>query len=1094
MKTNKFFLSLFLAAMMCVPFRAGAQVTIGSGVPPREFSVLELFSDGERGLRLPQMTTEQRNDMRDAFLAGNYYELANGLIIFNTTSNCVEYWNGTHWISLCEGNSQKTVYPEPCLAASANGDDCDYYFQITDPDCEDGPFFFTVVAGSDFVFFAYTNESDGIFRLSFMPNNSIRPRSAIVRVTSECTSLSRDFLFTQLGQECPPDLPPAPRIIVSNDNTELCIGGAVYLWVPANTPNPERLIWTRNGIEVERGVTHLLVTQPGRYNLYLDFIGCGAYRAEGVLIAMGTTVAPAPVSIISGANNGFVCNVGETTPIFVGGTVSGTAVWYRDGIRTAETGLIIEAGIGDWFVVVEDGSCSSMPSNVVQVRLHPDAEAGGSVSPFSIKINGEPAGGNIELCSSGTLFLAVDNPEPGVVYTWFAGDQANGVTLGTGIAISTTVAAVRDFPIIQVVGSGANVCSQAAFTQFTFSISNAPATPVITSNTGQTMCGTSTVLTASSADVDSFIWYRDGIRLPHTSSTIPITATGLYWVYGVSGNCRSLRSAGFNIGQASGFPGNLMITGSSTPYVNTTMNYIATMDNAQGAEFIWTVPAPHTILSGQGTPFVVVGIADDTAPFILSVTGRTDCGYAPPAALTVTPVPACMLHIALHTPANRELTITADARPNLSIVVNHTGHTVTFQWYRTTALTGGASTLIAGQTSAALSLPAALTTGSHFFYARATAICTAGTAEATSQVFRVNVIGNPADIAPAPAGAGGRLIGRSCFDIAETICSTHSNVPLSVRLLRRANFAVRGSTPQTAQHRLAPFTGYQRYTFTAIGNNVSNVRYLIEDSGGIIDQSASGMPLFGTLHLGTLANSHSVNLDVRFRTDLNTALRGRCRTNAAQATIHIIFFDGAVDRRVSRTISVRDCACCGAGGTPIPWRIGDNYYLVHYFMTNDEERCWMVQNLRRELPGVARNPATGSATVPQFWTFFPGQAQGERGFYYNWHASQIACPPGWNLPTPAQYGTNVNSGGLWTALAAYPRNMALNNPSRFWRGHYLSGWRNQNGVWAGWGSNMHFWSTVSGQMFQADVGHNHFRWWTGIHNARGEALRCIKDQ
>ena len=94
---------LLLTAILCAPFNMSAQITIGSGVAPREFSVLELISDGERGLRLPKMNTAQRNAMRDAFLADAYYELAYGLFIFNTDNGgCIEFWNGTRWISLCD--------------------------------------------------------------------------------------------------------------------------------------------------------------------------------------------------------------------------------------------------------------------------------------------------------------------------------------------------------------------------------------------------------------------------------------------------------------------------------------------------------------------------------------------------------------------------------------------------------------------------------------------------------------------------------------------------------------------------------------------------------------------------------------------------------------------------------------------------------------------------------------------------------------------------------------------------------------------------------------------------------------------------------
>ena len=100
MKTKNFFLSLLLATMMCVPFTANAQVTIGSATAPHEFSILELISYGERGLRLPKMTTDQRNNMQAGFGALANTE-ARGLQIFNIDTHCVETWSGTRWISKC---------------------------------------------------------------------------------------------------------------------------------------------------------------------------------------------------------------------------------------------------------------------------------------------------------------------------------------------------------------------------------------------------------------------------------------------------------------------------------------------------------------------------------------------------------------------------------------------------------------------------------------------------------------------------------------------------------------------------------------------------------------------------------------------------------------------------------------------------------------------------------------------------------------------------------------------------------------------------------------------------------------------------------
>ena len=82
-----------------------AQVTIGSEDPPQNFSVLELISN-ERGLRLPQLTEDEQKNLKldefDPVADLDLFERAQGLVIYNKTTNCLEFWNGEEWVSLCE--------------------------------------------------------------------------------------------------------------------------------------------------------------------------------------------------------------------------------------------------------------------------------------------------------------------------------------------------------------------------------------------------------------------------------------------------------------------------------------------------------------------------------------------------------------------------------------------------------------------------------------------------------------------------------------------------------------------------------------------------------------------------------------------------------------------------------------------------------------------------------------------------------------------------------------------------------------------------------------------------------------------------------
>ncbi len=99
---KKTFKHCLLAAMFLAPVVAGAQVTIGSGKAPEKFSVLELISNDTLGLRLPQMNNDQRKAMEitEEFKAAKT-GAAMGLQIFNTSTKCVETWNGSVWISSC---------------------------------------------------------------------------------------------------------------------------------------------------------------------------------------------------------------------------------------------------------------------------------------------------------------------------------------------------------------------------------------------------------------------------------------------------------------------------------------------------------------------------------------------------------------------------------------------------------------------------------------------------------------------------------------------------------------------------------------------------------------------------------------------------------------------------------------------------------------------------------------------------------------------------------------------------------------------------------------------------------------------------------
>ncbi|MDR0685957.1 MAG: fibrobacter succinogenes major paralogous domain-containing protein, partial [Dysgonamonadaceae bacterium] len=93
---KKTFAIILTSLCIALAENAISQVNIGSMDDPQEFSVLELSTGGDRGFRLPHMTATERNALD---LTGK--DAARGLQIFNTTTRCVDTWNGSKWIETC---------------------------------------------------------------------------------------------------------------------------------------------------------------------------------------------------------------------------------------------------------------------------------------------------------------------------------------------------------------------------------------------------------------------------------------------------------------------------------------------------------------------------------------------------------------------------------------------------------------------------------------------------------------------------------------------------------------------------------------------------------------------------------------------------------------------------------------------------------------------------------------------------------------------------------------------------------------------------------------------------------------------------------
>jgi uncharacterized protein (TIGR02145 family) len=106
---------LALTLIMMSAASVNAQVTIGSMVDPPAYSLLELDAGSYKGgLHLPRFTMEERN----ALVLNSE---AAGLLIFNTSSNCLEIWTGAAWKSQCESSLPGGANPSAPASFEENG-------------------------------------------------------------------------------------------------------------------------------------------------------------------------------------------------------------------------------------------------------------------------------------------------------------------------------------------------------------------------------------------------------------------------------------------------------------------------------------------------------------------------------------------------------------------------------------------------------------------------------------------------------------------------------------------------------------------------------------------------------------------------------------------------------------------------------------------------------------------------------------------------------------------------------------------------------------------------------------------------------------
>jgi len=958
-----------------------AQVTIGMNKVPEKFSVLELVSD-KSGFRLPQMTTEQRDAMVDQEFMSNPF--SEGLLLYNLTTKCVDVWNGEEWIDLCSNSGQFIIVGDPGNIDPFPSDGSqENAYTISDTQCTHaGAFTFTWISGEQFIDrFTILDAGAGKFSITFLPDNQAFERHAILLITDPCGN-SNSFVFTQEGDDSDCGVSAPVPDIQSENGLILCSGGAVYLYLNGR---PDGIyIWTLNGYEVGRGVNYV-AQYSGKYVVYADKIGC--QNSKSVTVTSSSTLAPDPVHLIVNTNSGIVCDVNGTTELIVTGPPNGNIVWYKDGIKQdnpAYNGKTkINAGIGLWQAVVENGSCSSVSSEPALVFLAP---LGGSPIPApAMKINGKTSGW--QFCNGGSVYLEVDNYDPQYVYTWYM----DNTQIGKGTGIYYPVPFANQVVMrLQVTGAG---CAQEVNTSETISTTQAPPIPTISGRGA--LCGGNTMLTVGTPVVSPIVtWYRDGIVISNDNGVnLNVTIPGNYSATVADGGCVSQMSATktvilsdfatlswIQMPPANGHFGDQKTLQASATNGPVTYTWTATLDGADVTSSVITY--------GQGTSTVMAqypASGTDGDQLVITVQGTNACGTDINNLLqtTVTLTDDCPAPEMISPTSPVNINALVGNQVMMNVTVKNTNQP-TYKWY-----TYPSMTQVGGNSPTYVYTPT--TAGTVQFICGENNGCSV--TGVFSPVFTVNVTQNPANM---PIG-NGTLTGKVCFDIAESNFDNGGCGTQAGRQAQKSDFTALPVKDKT-------------YTFTATGSG-SAFRFIVIDSENTLDETNPYTVIKDIT--GNFTSGSTAIIQLNFKTTLNSALSdplimGRDKSQAAQVMVYAVFNNGSGDVAVPLTINIQDCQCCGAMISPTQWKA----FMCHNLGAD--------QSLDPFTPARGINGSyyqwgkkTPVATVDTPTSAISGW---DNTGYNSAGWSDLAklqddpCPPGWRIPTESEWnGVRANN-------------------------------------------------------------------------------------
>jgi uncharacterized protein (TIGR02145 family) len=505
----------------------------------------------------------------------------------------------------------------------------------------------------------------------------------------------------------------------------------------------------------------------------------------------------------------------------------------------------------------------------------------------------------------------------------------------------------------------------------------------------------------------SYCWYKDGspVAPPATSNTLAFSSLvksdeGSYYSV-VTGACGSVQSGSFGlivcepavVSPAEGSP-----PSSVRVDENGTETFTVTASGT-GITYQWYKDSDSSPLSGKTGNTLVLNNLQTTASgtYYCRVSGQCGSVRSADFGLNVCTLPGVS--------AASSTAVSGMEGGSASLSVSGSGTGISYQWYKNGTLIPDATNSTA--VTPTLSFNPLALSDAGTYYCVVSSSCSPGN-PATSVNFTLTVTPNVINM---PVGTGS-LSGQSCFDIGATDYQSGSCGALSSRTSHSTNFA----------------SGFsETYTFTATTNTVKNVRFYITEGSDYVLSTSAANPVSGAL-----SNGSSTTFTVTYRNDLNTALKGRDRSNPGVVMLYVVYNNNTEDVSLSLRITIQDCSCCGAYlkiNNITEWRT----FMCHNlgatesadpftpsYQINGAYYRWGAKGATAPAPGSA-NPGDDGSISTWNTTNDDGKCYGDcsDGSNVTFKSTNDPCPGGYRVPSYNE----------WEGLYNYYTNSGSDNAS-----------------------------------------------------------------